>query len=104
MTEEHEHVDGANTHPDPVASLQLDAVVLPIYDLEAFNDADLQQHLTDSNDAAWRYRETDLWRELVQRTGALSVALRAGPGSPAIGITALDQPGSEGQAEPVTAP
>jgi hypothetical protein len=43
MTEEHEHVDGANTHPDPVASLQLDAVVLPIYDLEAFNDADLRR-------------------------------------------------------------
>ena len=70
----------------------------------ALNDADLQQHLTDSSDAAWRYRETDLWRELVQRTGALSVALRAGPGSPGIGITAVDQPGSEGQAEPVTAP
>jgi hypothetical protein len=43
MTEEHEHVDGANTHPDPVASLQLDAVVLPIYDLQAFNDADLRR-------------------------------------------------------------
>ncbi|HEY4991471.1 MAG TPA: SPFH domain-containing protein [Nakamurella sp.] len=26
----------------------------------ALNDADLQQHLTDSSDAAWRYRETDL--------------------------------------------
>jgi regulator of protease activity HflC (stomatin/prohibitin superfamily) len=70
----------------------------------ALNDADLQQHLTDSSDAAWRYRETDLWRELVQRTGALSVALRAGPGSPGIGITAVDQPGSEGQSEPVTSP
>jgi hypothetical protein len=43
MTEEHEHVDGATTHPDPVASLQLDAVVLPIYDLQAFNDADLRR-------------------------------------------------------------
>jgi hypothetical protein len=43
MTEEHEHVDGESTHPDPVASLQLDAVVLPIYDLEAFNNADLRR-------------------------------------------------------------
>jgi hypothetical protein len=43
MTEEPEHVDGESTHPDPVASLQLDAVVLPIYDLEAFNDADLRR-------------------------------------------------------------
>jgi hypothetical protein len=43
MTEDHEHVDGESTHPDPVASLQLDAVVLPIYDLEAFNDADLRR-------------------------------------------------------------
>jgi hypothetical protein len=43
MTEEHEHVDGESTHPDPVASLQLDAVVLPIYDLQAFNDADLRR-------------------------------------------------------------
>ncbi len=44
----------------------------------ARNDADLQQHLTPGDDA-WRYRETDLWRELVQRTDALSVALRTGP-------------------------
>ena len=54
----------------------------------ALNDVELQEKLTSSGDAAWRYRETDLWRDLVQRTGALSVALRAGPGSPAIGITA----------------
>jgi hypothetical protein len=43
MTDEHEHVDGESTHPDPVASLQLDPVVLPIYDLQAFNDADLRR-------------------------------------------------------------
>jgi len=43
MTEDYEHVDGESTHPDPVASLQLDAVVLPIYDLQAFNDADLRR-------------------------------------------------------------
>jgi hypothetical protein len=43
MTEDPEHVDGESTHPDPVASLQLDTTVLPIYDLQAFNDADLRR-------------------------------------------------------------
>ena len=47
----------------------------------ASNDADLQQNLTLSNEDAWRYRETDLWGELVQRTQALQIAVRgAGPG------------------------
>ena len=48
----------------------------------ALNDAKLQDQMTSSVDDAWRYRETDLWRELVQRTEALQVALRAGPGAP----------------------
>jgi hypothetical protein len=48
--------------------------------LRALNDADLQKQLSTSSDDAWRYRETDLWRELVNRTEALNVALRAGPG------------------------
>ena len=43
----------------------------------ALNDAKLQDQMTSSVDDAWRYRETDLWRELVQRTEALQVALRA---------------------------
>ena len=51
----------------------------------ALNDAELQQHMTSSSDEAWRYRETDLWRDLVQRTEALQVALRAGPGQPGTG-------------------
>ena len=69
--------------------------------VRALNDADLQQHLTSSSDAAWRYRETDLWRELVQRTEALQVALRAGPGGAAVGLTAHDDPaaGDEARAE-----
>jgi hypothetical protein len=41
--------------------------------------------MTSPSDDAWRYRETDLWRELVLRTEALQVALRAGPG--AAGLT-----------------
>jgi regulator of protease activity HflC (stomatin/prohibitin superfamily) len=67
----------------------------------ALNDADLQQKMTASGDAAWRYRETDLWRDLVQRTGALSVALRAGPGLTPGTITAVDDPNADGTTAPV---
>ena len=48
--------------------------------VRAMNDADLQDKMTAPSEGAWRYRETDLWRDLVQRTAALNVALRAGPG------------------------
>ena len=43
--------------------------------------------MTPSDDA-WRYRETDLWRELVARTEGLNVAVAARPltaGPPATG-------------------
>jgi hypothetical protein len=43
MTSDREPVEGEGANPEPVASLQLDAVVLPIYDLEAFNNADLRR-------------------------------------------------------------
>jgi hypothetical protein len=47
----------------------------------AVNDAELDARLPAATVGAWRYRETDLWAELVQRTEALQVALRAvGPG------------------------
>lgn len=48
--------------------------------VRALNDASLEEQLGAPSDAAWRYRETDLWRDLVERTTALQVALRAGPG------------------------
>jgi hypothetical protein len=48
--------------------------------LRARNDADLQKQLSARCDDAWRYRETDLWREMVTRTETLNVALRAAPG------------------------
>ena len=71
----------------------------------AANDADLQQsltrrhHLTLSSEDAWRYRETDLWGELVQRTQALQVAVRpAGPG--VVGISTSDR----AEPEPTTPP
>jgi len=43
MTSDSDHVEGESANPVPVASLQLDAAVLPIYDLEAFNNADLRR-------------------------------------------------------------
>jgi regulator of protease activity HflC (stomatin/prohibitin superfamily) len=67
----------------------------------ALNDADLQQHMTSSSDGAWRYRETDLWRDLVQRTNDLQVALRAGPGQAPVGVT-VDQPLTDDQSGSVT--
>jgi regulator of protease activity HflC (stomatin/prohibitin superfamily) len=60
----------------------------------AANDADLQQNLTLSNEDAWRYRETDLWGELIQRTQTLQVAVRP-PGPGVVGISTADR------AEPV---
>jgi SPFH domain / Band 7 family len=56
----------------------------------ANNDADLQQNLTLSNEAAWRYRETDLVGDLVQRTQALQVMVRA-PAPGLVGISTTDR-------------
>ena len=54
------------------------------------NDAALEGHLTPSSEAAWRYREPDLWRDLVARTQGLQVALRpAGAGAP--GVSTVDR-------------
>jgi len=56
----------------------------------AVNDAQLEGHLTPASEAAWRYREPDLWRELVARTQGLQVAMRpAGPGT--LGVTSIDR-------------
>ncbi len=63
--------------------------------LRAQNDADLQKHLSTPSDDAWRYRETDLWRELVARTEGLNVALGARP---------LPAPGAGTAHEPPTVP
>jgi regulator of protease activity HflC (stomatin/prohibitin superfamily) len=49
----------------------------------AVNDADLQRHVTSPSTDARRYRQTDLWRDLVTRTRTLQVALRTGPASTA---------------------
>ena len=65
-------------------------------ELRAQNDADLQKHVTPSNDA-WRYRETDLWRELVARTDGLNVAVAARPLA-AAAATTPDATGAGGTA------
>jgi hypothetical protein len=43
MTSESDPIDAEHANPAPVGSLQLDDVVLPIYELGAFNDADLRR-------------------------------------------------------------
>lgn len=74
--------------------------------LRAQNDADLQKHVTPSDDA-WRYRETDLWRELVARTDGLNVAVAARPlpsAGPLAGPTADPAAGADPAADPSTDP
>jgi SPFH domain / Band 7 family len=65
----------------------------------AANDATLQENLTLSNEDAWRYRETDLWGELIQRTQMLQVAVRP-PGPGAVGISTNDRAKAQPPAEP----
>jgi hypothetical protein len=65
----------------------------------ALNDADLQKQMTTPSDDAWRYRETDLWRELVARTEALNVALRAGPGPTPVAPATEGAPVDQGDPE-----
>ena len=58
----------------------------------AQNDTELQRQIGAANDVALRYRETDLWRELVQRTEGLQVELRAPTSQPGVDVTAPDRP------------
>ena len=67
----------------------------------ALNDAELQGKLTSSGEVGWRYRETDLWRELVQGTGSLEVSLRpAQPDHIMTDIHELDEHGPDNDPEP----
>ena len=63
----------------------------------ATNDANLQESLTLSNEDAWRYRETDLWGELIDHTRALQVAMRP-PGPGVIGVSTGSQAAARNQA------
>ena len=75
--------------------LQREQAQAPTRLARAENDADLQQSLTMSNEDSWRYRETDLLGELIQRTQVLQVAARP-PGPGVVGISTSDR-----AAEPV---
>lgn len=63
----------------------------------AMNDADLQVKLSAPNEGAWRYRETDVWRDLVQNAQSLNVALRenSGGGSARSAEPVADQTGQQ---------
>ena len=59
----------------------------------AHNDGELEQQITSLREGAWRYRETDLWRELVQRSDGVQVARRPGAAPGRLGLTVRDDPG-----------
>jgi hypothetical protein len=55
---------------------------------QAQNDGRLAEEITTAREDAWRYRETDLWRDLVQRSDGVQVGRRRpgyGPGR--LGLT-----------------
>lgn len=59
----------------------------------AQNDGRLEQEITTAREDAWRYRETDLWRDLVQRSDGVQVGRRRpgyGPGR--MGLTVREDP------------
>jgi hypothetical protein len=55
---------------------------------QARNDGELERQITSMREGAWRYRETDLWRDLVQRSDGVQLGRRRpgyGPGR--LGLT-----------------
>jgi len=60
---------------------------------QAQNDGRLEQEITTLREDAWRYRESDLWRDLVQRSDGVQVGRRRpgyGPGR--MGLTVREDP------------
>jgi regulator of protease activity HflC (stomatin/prohibitin superfamily) len=56
--------------------------------VQAQNDGELERQITSMREGAWRYRETDLWRDLVQRSDGVQLGRRRpgyGPGR--LGLT-----------------
>ena len=58
----------------------------------AQNDGELEQQITSLREGAWRYRETDLWRDLVQRSDGVQIARRPGAAPGRLGLTVRDDP------------
>ncbi|HET7801438.1 MAG TPA: SPFH domain-containing protein [Humibacillus xanthopallidus] len=72
---------------------------------QAQNDGELERQITSMREGAWRYRETDLWRDLVQRSDGVQLGRRRpgyGPGR--LGLTVReDTPTNEPTAVDPTA-
>lgn len=64
----------------------------------AVNDAHLAAHLSVPNDAVWRYREADVWRDLVHGAASPQVLLRA---AAARGLAAHEGGAAASDDEPV---
>ena len=63
---------------------------------QAQNDGRLAEEITTVREDAWRYRETDLWRDLVQRSDGVQVGRRRpgyGPGR--LGLTVREDTPAE---------
>jgi hypothetical protein len=80
---------------------------------QAQNDGELERQITSLREGAWRYRETDLWRDLVQRSDGVQLGRRRpgyGPGRLGLTVredTPTNEPAGTDQTagnEPPTAP
>ena len=58
----------------------------------AANDLELEDSKATTGEAAWRYRETDLWRELIHRRESLNIALQSMARGPVPGPSATTPP------------
>jgi regulator of protease activity HflC (stomatin/prohibitin superfamily) len=58
----------------------------------AANDLELEDSKATTGEAAWRYRETDLWRELIARRETLNIGLQSMARGPVPGTSATTPP------------
>jgi hypothetical protein len=110
MTEDQDDpIDAEHADPAPIASLALDDIVLPIYDLQAFNDADL--HRVESfvtNFGSWQLpAEVVTALAAGDGTGALEWIHDTGElvllgGTPTEGLLSAEVPGFAGEAAELT--
>ena len=58
----------------------------------AANDLELEDSKATTGEAAWRYRETDLWRELIARRETLNIGLQSMARGPVPGTSSTTPP------------
>jgi hypothetical protein len=58
----------------------------------AANDLELEDSKATTGEAAWRYRETDLWRELIHRRETLNIGLQSMARGPVPGTSSTTPP------------